>query len=136
MSSAAAAAATSPAGQAVGKGQRVQVTEQEIVQIYQGKRNELQALAQKIGELEGEADEHKLVIETLLEARAKDPSRKCFRLIGGVLVERTVKDVLPALTGNSDGLKHMLELLVKQYAEKEKDLQEFTREYGMTNASA
>ena len=28
--------------------------------------------------------------------------RKCFRMVGGVLVERTVKDVLPALVSNKD----------------------------------
>jgi hypothetical protein len=28
-----------------------------------------------------------------------DGSRKCYRLVGGVLVERTVADVLPALKG-------------------------------------
>ena len=31
-----------------------------------------------------------------------DGSRKCFRLVGGVLVERTVNEVLPALTTNYD----------------------------------
>lgn len=40
-----------------------------------------------------------LVIETLKEV---DHSRKCFRLVGGVLVERTVKEVLPALENNKE----------------------------------
>lgn len=34
------------------------------------------------------------MIETL---EGLDADRKCFRLIGGVLVERTVKEVLPAM---------------------------------------
>ena len=40
---------------------KMQVTEAELAQIYQGKRSELQALAQKISELESDADEHKWV---------------------------------------------------------------------------
>lgn len=31
-----------------------------------------------------------------------DKSKKCFRLVGGVLCERTVGDVLPALIQNTD----------------------------------
>lgn len=31
-----------------------------------------------------------------------DPGRKCYRLIGEVLVERTVKEVLPAVKSNED----------------------------------
>ncbi len=37
------------------------------------------------------------VISALKEV---DPDRRCFRLVGGVLVERQVKDVLPALESN------------------------------------
>jgi len=39
----------------------------------------------------------RLVIEALKDV---DGDRKCFRMVGGVLVERTVKDVLPAMTNN------------------------------------
>lgn len=37
----------------------------------------------------------------MIEAIDKlDHQRKCFRLVGGVLVERTVGEVLPAVTNN------------------------------------
>lgn len=45
----------------------------------------------------------RLVIETLKD---KDDDRKCFRMVGGVLVERTVKEVLPALQSNSEAVGH------------------------------
>lgn len=46
----------------------------------------------------------RLVLTTLDEALTEEPDRKCFRLVGGVLVERTVKDVVPALQTNRDGV--------------------------------
>ena len=42
---------------------------------------------------------HSIVMDALKKV---DPGRKCFRMIGGVLVERTVKEVLPALQFNSE----------------------------------
>ena len=41
----------------------------------------------------------RLVIETLDKV---DKDRRCFRLVGGVLVERKVGEVEPALIGNKD----------------------------------
>ncbi len=51
-----------------------------------------------------------------------DDDRKCFRLINGVLVERTVKDVVPALKTNREGLGKVLDDLVKQYKTKQDEL--------------
>ncbi|KJA29818.1 hypothetical protein HYPSUDRAFT_60665 [Hypholoma sublateritium FD-334 SS-4] len=107
------------------------LSDQEIQQTYVRLQNELQALARKIGELESEADEHSLVLVTLDEALAEDPDRKCFRLVGGVLVERTVKDVSPALTHNRDGILQVISTLTEQYKTKEKDLEGFKREYNI-----
>ena len=50
---------------------------------------------------------HRLVIETLNDV---DPDRKCFRMIGGVLVERTVKEVTPALSNNRDKMTKLIEV--------------------------
>jgi hypothetical protein len=43
-------------------------------------------------------------------------------MINGVLVERTVKDVVPALKTNSEGLKEVLETLLKQYKTKQDEM--------------
>ena len=46
-------------------------------------------------------------------------------MINGVLVERTVKDVVPALKTNAEGLKKVLDDLVKQYKTKQDDLEKW-----------
>ena len=48
-----------------------------------------------------------MVIETLNDV---DADRKCFRMIGGVLVERTVKEVTPALSNNRDKMTKLIEV--------------------------
>ena len=43
-------------------------------------------------------------------------------MINGVLVERTVKEVAPALKTNSDGLKKVLDDLLSQYKTKQDEM--------------
>ncbi|KAK5875721.1 hypothetical protein CesoFtcFv8_026770 [Champsocephalus esox] len=73
-------------------------------------------------------NEHSLVIETLKEV---DPSRKCFRLVGGVLVERTVKEVLPALESNKEQISKLIESINKQMQTKGRDLTEYRERYNI-----
>jgi len=112
------------------------LTTQDIQQNYNRLQNELQSLASKIGELEQEAEEHGLVLATLDEALADEPDRKCFRLVGGVLVERTVKDVVPALQTNKEGILKVIASLAEQYKGKEDEFESFKREYNIRPASA
>ena len=54
---------------------------------------------------------YRLVIDVL---KGVEGERKCFRLVGGVLVERSVKEVLPALEHNNEqvGVRHFLVYLL------------------------
>ncbi|KAF2498386.1 Prefoldin beta-like protein [Lophium mytilinum] len=98
--------------------------QQELQVQYSNYKNTLQQIAQKIGDVEQETEEHKLVLETL-EPLPQD--RKCFRMINGVLVERTVKDVAPALKTNSEGLKKVLDDLLKQYKSKQDEMEKWKK---------
>ena len=148
----------------------------EIQVNYSRFQSDLQTLAGKIGELEQEAEEHgcaridvaailvvvahsvvsSLVLATLNEALDTEPDRKCFRLIGGVLVERTVKDVVPALQTNRDGvcpvpslslilnsrplrydvtqIQKVISNLAEQYKTKEREFDKFKQDYNIRPA--
>lgn len=124
-------AMSTPKTKAKAKAKAPQLSDQEIQQTYSRFQNELQTLAGKIGELEQEAEEHTLVLATLDEALEKEPDRKCFRLIGGVLVERTVKEVVPALRTNRDGIRKVITTLTDQIKAKEQEFENFKREYNI-----
>jgi hypothetical protein len=72
-----------------------------ILATYKKLSTDCQAIASKISELKTEADEHRLVIDLLKDL---EPERKAFRLIGGVLVERTVGEFSPVVAENYAGV--------------------------------
>jgi len=86
------------------------------------------AINSKISELELDTNEHSLVINAIEKL---EPTRKCFRLVGGVLVERTVEEVLPAVKRNRDGLLEVLEKLTAQSNLKAKEINDFIIKYNI-----
>ena len=57
-------------------------------------------------------------------------------MINGVLVERTVKDVIPALRTNSDGLKQVLDDLLVQYKSKQDEMDKWKVSYYLSGCKA
>mmetsp|Transcript_27299 Transcript_27299/g.35806 ORF Transcript_27299/g.35806 Transcript_27299/m.35806 type:complete len:140 (+) Transcript_27299:99-518(+) len=104
-----------------------QVTQAKLLE-YRNLRQECAQIQAKIGELEMELNEHQLVIESL---GGLEGGRKAFHLIGGVLVEQTVSEILPAVTANKDGIVNLLaqmEQLLKQKGDAALEIQE---KYGL-----
>uniref|UniRef100_A0A9J7ZLL6 Prefoldin subunit 2 n=1 Tax=Cyprinus carpio carpio TaxID=630221 RepID=A0A9J7ZLL6_CYPCA len=99
-----------------------------VVATFQRMRQEQRGMASKAAELEMEINEHSLVIDTLKEV---DPSRKCFRLVGGVLVERTVREVMPALENNKEQITKIVESLNSQMQAKGRELTEYRERYNI-----
>lgn len=100
--------------------------EQAVLNIYEAMRSELSQIYSNITDLEMQVSEHSLVINAI---QPLDQSRKCFRMIGGVLVERTVREVLPAVQRNKEGLEEVVRKLYETLEKKKKDMTEFEAKY-------
>merc|ERR1712130_377572 len=93
---------------------------------HQNLKAEYQAIAQKLAEMESEKKEHSLVITTL----SKLPSdRRCYRMVGGVLVERTVAEVLPAVKKNVESIDKVIKNLEDSLNKKRQELNDFMEKY-------
>jgi len=102
--------------------------QQQIALTYRAMLAEVQQLSQKSAELDAERGEHSPVINAIKDL---DPDRRCFRLIGGVLVERTIKEVLPAVQRNNEKISEVIESLSDSLQTKQKAVNEFQAKYNL-----
>lgn len=83
----------------------LKVTNSSILSVLQLKYNEykqtLEELQAKIIELGNDKEEHEVVLKTLENT---DPSRKCYRMVGGALVETDVETTIPILDTKKQNL--------------------------------
>ena len=89
---------------------------------------ECQNLASKINELGLEKEEHRLVVESLEKLT---PERKAFRLVGGVLVEKTVGEILPLVTNNYTGIQQLIATLKTNLDLKDAERKAFKEKQGI-----
>ncbi|XP_061390666.1 probable prefoldin subunit 2 [Musca vetustissima] len=101
---------------------------EKIIAEFQQLRNEQRNLVNNLNTLEMDLKEHKTVIDTL---KTVDPDRKCFRLIGGVLCERTVKEVLPQLVENKDFIEKTITLVTDDLTKKGQQINKFKEEHNI-----
>ncbi|XP_047990667.1 prefoldin subunit 2 [Leguminivora glycinivorella] len=92
---------------------------EEVFTGFQTLRAEQRQLANKISELEMDLNEHKIVVETL---KGVEEERRCFRMVGGVLLERTAGAALAELEANLQRLPHALAALNQQLANKGQEI--------------
>nr|CAX75836.1 putative Prefoldin subunit 2 [Schistosoma japonicum]CAX75838.1 putative Prefoldin subunit 2 [Schistosoma japonicum] len=101
-------------------------TEEEIVEGFNRLRYEQRSIGSKINDLELDQREHNMVIKVL---QSVEPTRKCMRMIDNVLIERQVKDILPALEASVQKMSECIETLSKQFEEKGRELQRYKAEH-------
>merc|ERR1712112_451746 len=109
-------------------GKQDKAAQEAIIAGFNNLRQEQRSIATKTNELQQDLNEHNIVIETL---QGVDADRKCFRMVGGVLVERTVQEVLPALVGNRDKMGKLIESLDKQLKEKGEEINGYMEKHNI-----
>lgn len=95
----------------------------EVAQKFKVMRTELIQISQRLSEMQRQHEEHSKVLSTLSSLNG---DRKCFRMINGILVERTVDDVRPVVKENMDGIEEVMKKLVESVERREREMKEFT----------
>eukprot|EP00550_Attheya_septentrionalis_P001396 CAMPEP_0198288506 /NCGR_PEP_ID=MMETSP1449-20131203/6978_1 /TAXON_ID=420275 /ORGANISM="Attheya septentrionalis, Strain CCMP2084" /LENGTH=128 /DNA_ID=CAMNT_0043986655 /DNA_START=138 /DNA_END=524 /DNA_ORIENTATION=+ len=112
-------------------GDEVALDENAVIGKYKALTGECNGLVQKLTELETDRNEHRMVEETL---KPLDPDRRAFRLVGGVLVERTVGEVLPSVMTNRSNLDEVVKTLQTRLETKQKETAAWKAKYNIKTA--
>lgn len=101
---------------------------EQVLGYYKSVQSECQQILGKISELNLEKDEHKLVVDTM---KGLESGRRAYRLVGGVLVERTVGEILPIVESNYAGISEVLTKLDSTLKIKDVERKTFKEKHGI-----
>ncbi|SBT00532.1 prefoldin subunit 2, putative [Plasmodium malariae] len=81
-------------------------------------------LVSKIEELYQDVVEHKLVLEALENVPS---DRRCYRMVGEILVERTVGEIKPALVDHKNKVEQIIAECQKKLDEKNNEISKIVK---------
>ena len=99
-----------------------------ILAHYRRLQSEATTLSTKLSELEQEVNEHTIVLEKI---KPLDPDRTGYRLIGGVLVEKPLKEIIPAVEQNEIGIRAVVKQLGQRLEAKEAETRAWKEKYNI-----
>lgn len=108
------------------------LTPQQIQLTYMRLKKEIGMLGAQIASIKADKNEHKSVID-VLEAQPK--TKKAFQMIGSVLTESTVEQVLPNLQKQLENFERTITAMDSQHQKKYAELKEFTTKYQLNPAT-
>ncbi|SBS87539.1 prefoldin subunit 2, putative [Plasmodium ovale] len=110
------------------------VTEQnEAKSTYEQIEKDRVQLVSKIEELYQDIVEHKLVLEALENVPS---DRRCYRMVGEILVERTVGEIKPALEDHKNKVEQIIAECQKKLDEKNSEVSKFMKNTKAANSPA
>ncbi len=92
---------------------------QAVAKRFNEQQRMSQTMRRKIDQLDKELQDHVLVLQQLENL---DAGRRCFRLIGGVLVERTVGEVRPLIETQKAQLLDLLNKMAEELKKVEDEV--------------
>uniref|UniRef100_A0A0G4F6D9 Prefoldin subunit 2 n=1 Tax=Chromera velia CCMP2878 TaxID=1169474 RepID=A0A0G4F6D9_9ALVE len=96
------------------------ISQEQLHAASQQVEAERTQLMSKINEMADQVADHGRVLDAF---KGVEPERRCYRLVGGVLVESTMSDVKPQIESHKGRIEKLIEDLKAQLAEKNKTAQ-------------
>eukprot|EP01012_Entosiphon_sulcatum_P032241 TRINITY_DN4101_c0_g1_i1.p1 TRINITY_DN4101_c0_g1~~TRINITY_DN4101_c0_g1_i1.p1 ORF type:complete len:114 (-),score=21.20 TRINITY_DN4101_c0_g1_i1:102-419(-) len=101
---------------------------EDVIAGYNKLRSDHSQLLERHRSVQAEIEEHRLVLLALAEL---PPQRKCYRSVGGTLVERSVSEVRPAVERSSAQLQQTSAAISQTLPLAEEALHEYAKLRGI-----
>ncbi|ELP91582.1 prefoldin subunit, putative [Entamoeba invadens IP1] len=96
-----------------------------LTQLQQLKQDQ-NLLARQLADMDSTLKEHRVVLDVLAKV---EPTRKCFRLVNGVMVERTASEIIPAVNKSIEQINQVMEQLNESIKSKTAEINKFMEHY-------
>ncbi|PXF49136.1 putative prefoldin subunit 2 [Gracilariopsis chorda] len=102
--------------------------QKQLMTQYQQLREQIDHNYSRISQLTTDRNEHDLVLSQL---RRLESHRRCWHQIGAVLAEKSVADVLPALTHTRDKMAQSIQQLTDNVEQLERSADQLQKKYSI-----